>query len=96
MCDYCCRIVLRYARQSVPVGDVTVLMEEVTRTVSSDCHQGIVDSDSVEVTGGCMWSPLSRLRSLSREDLKLTRFLLFSVFCDGGYCLMLPVIDMEG
>ena len=84
VCDYCCKVVLRYAQQSVSTGEVKVFRDEI-RNMSS--NQLDIDSGSFEFS---MWSPLAKRRSLTKEDLTLPQqrlcidihFILF-----GGYYL---------
>ncbi|XP_070187506.1 1-phosphatidylinositol 3-phosphate 5-kinase-like isoform X2 [Littorina saxatilis] len=65
VCDYCCKVVLRYAQQSVSTGEVKVFRDEI-RNMSS----GQLDIESGSFEFG-MWSPIAKRRSLTKEDLIL-------------------------
>ncbi|KAK7498566.1 hypothetical protein BaRGS_00010226 [Batillaria attramentaria] len=65
VCDYCCKVVLRYAQQSVSTGEVKVFRDDI-RTMSALQ----LDSESGSFDFG-LWSPLAKRRSLSKEDLTL-------------------------
>ena len=65
MCDYCCKVVLRYAQQSVSTGEVKVFRDEIRNMSSSQLD---IESGSFEFG---MWSPVAKRRSLTKEDLAL-------------------------
>ncbi|KAL8580116.1 hypothetical protein ACOMHN_061230 [Nucella lapillus] len=65
VCDYCCKVVLRYAQQSVSTGEVKVLREEIRNMSSSQLD---IESGSFEFG---MWSPVAKRRPVAKEDLTL-------------------------
>lgn len=69
VCEYCCKVVLRYAQQSVSTGEVKVFKEEIARNMSSS------QLDSIETGSGSfefgLWSPVSKRRPMVKEELTL-------------------------
>ena len=93
VCDYCCKVVLRYAQQSVSTGEVKVFRDEI-RNMSS--NQLDIDSGSFEFS---MWSPLAKRRSLTKEDLtlpqqRLCRDIHF-IFVVVLFVLLLPFLSHQ-
>ncbi|XP_025088502.1 1-phosphatidylinositol 3-phosphate 5-kinase-like [Pomacea canaliculata] len=61
VCDYCCKVVLRYAQQTVSTGEVKVIRDDINTGSSLQLESDV----------GSLWSPIVQHGSLSREELTL-------------------------